>query len=148
MVQRDTNRHNIPSVFCDIAQGFLRTYGCIYLGFPLITQQDLFRTFGIYTLMNYLPELCPYHGIIDEIIAKPMNSSNLDHIFSEQGPLAETIPGYRIRRQQLEMAQAIETAIKGNQQLVAEAGTGTGKTFAYLIPALLSGGKVIIFYRH
>jgi len=73
-----------------------------------------------------------------------MNSSNLDHIFSEQGPLAETIPGYRIRRQQLEMAQAIEAAIQGNQQLVAEAGTGTGKTFAYLIPALLSGGKVII----
>ena len=91
-----------------------------------------------------MPELCPYHGIIDEIIANLMNSSNLDHIFSEQGPLAETIPGYRIRRQQFEMAQAIEAAIKGNQQLVAEAGTGTGKTFAYLIPALLSGGKVII----
>jgi ATP-dependent DNA helicase DinG len=42
------------------------------------------------------------------------------------------------------MALAIEAAIKGNKQLVAEAGTGTGKTFAYLIPALLSGGKVIV----
>ena len=65
-------------------------------------------------------------------------------VFSDQGPLAETISGYRMRQQQLEMALAIEAAIKGNKQLVAEAGTGTGKTFAYLIPALLSGGKVIV----
>ena len=42
------------------------------------------------------------------------------------------------------MALAIETAIQENKQLVAEAGTGTGKTFAYLVPALLSGGKVIV----
>ncbi|MEQ1600538.1 MAG: ATP-dependent DNA helicase [Methylophilaceae bacterium] len=71
-------------------------------------------------------------------------SNSINYIFSDKGPLAETIPGYRMRSQQLEMAQAIETAIQKNQQLVAEAGTGTGKTFAYLVPALLSGGKVII----
>jgi len=70
--------------------------------------------------------------------------SDLNHVFSPQGPLAETIPGYRLRQQQLEMAQAIADAIKQGGQLVAEAGTGTGKTFAYLVPALLSGGKVII----
>jgi ATP-dependent DNA helicase DinG len=70
--------------------------------------------------------------------------SDLNHVFSPQGPLAETIPGYRLRQQQLEMAQAIAEAIKQGGQLVAEAGTGTGKTFAYLVPALLSGGKVII----
>lgn len=70
--------------------------------------------------------------------------SDLEHVFSSQGPLAETIPGYRLRQQQLEMAQAIAGAIKHGGQLVAEAGTGTGKTFAYLVPALLSGGKVII----
>jgi len=70
--------------------------------------------------------------------------SDLDHVFSANGPLAETIPGYRSRVQQQEMAQAIAEAIKHNRQLVAEAGTGTGKTFAYLVPALLSGGKVII----
>ncbi|MEZ0231540.1 MAG: ATP-dependent DNA helicase [Methylophilaceae bacterium] len=69
---------------------------------------------------------------------------SLDFIFSADGPLAENIPGYRMRTQQLEMAKAIESAIKADQQLVAEAGTGTGKTFAYLIPALLSGGKVIV----
>ena len=72
------------------------------------------------------------------------SDSKLNFIFSEKGPLAEGIPGYRTRQQQLEMALAIETAILENKQLVAEAGTGTGKTFAYLVPALLSGGKVIV----
>ncbi|WP_137719091.1 ATP-dependent DNA helicase [Methylobacillus flagellatus] len=70
--------------------------------------------------------------------------ADLDLVFGDDGPLADTIPGYRMRTQQLEMAQAIEAAIKQGTQLVAEAGTGTGKTFAYLIPALLSGGKVIV----
>lgn len=49
-----------------------------------------------------------------------------------------------MRAQQLEMAQAIAETIENNSVLVAEAGTGTGKTFAYLVPALLTGGKVII----
>ena len=51
---------------------------------------------------------------------------------------------FRARPFQLEMAQAVEQAIATNGMLVAEAGTGTGKTVAYLTPALLSGGKVII----
>lgn len=71
-------------------------------------------------------------------------SHDLEKIFATDGPLAATIPGYRQRAQQIEMAQAIEDAISHGRQLVAEAGTGTGKTFAYLIPALLSGGKVIV----
>ncbi|MBU3736969.1 MAG: DEAD/DEAH box helicase, partial [Methylobacterium sp.] len=70
--------------------------------------------------------------------------TDLTRVFAAGGPLAESIPGYRLRAQQLEMAEAIREAISGNQVLVAEAGTGTGKTFAYLVPALLSGGKVII----
>jgi ATP-dependent DNA helicase DinG len=80
------------------------------------------------------------------VLSEPVSKSHskLIQVFSDQGPLAETISGYRMRQQQLEMALAIEAAIKGNKQLVAEAGTGTGKTFAYLIPALLSGGKVIV----
>lgn len=68
----------------------------------------------------------------------------LKNFFASNGQLAESIAGYSERPQQLEMALAIEAAIKENKQLVAEAGTGTGKTFAYLVPALLSGGKVII----
>lgn len=68
----------------------------------------------------------------------------LDPIFSPDGPLAQIIEGFRVRPQQLDMAHRIALAIADNAVLVAEAGTGTGKTFAYLVPALLSGGKVII----
>jgi ATP-dependent DNA helicase DinG len=70
--------------------------------------------------------------------------SDLSKIFGESGALSRATPGYRLRAQQLEMAQAIQDAIHANRVLVAEAGTGTGKTFAYLVPSLLSGGKVII----
>lgn len=69
---------------------------------------------------------------------------DLTQLFGPEGPLAAAIGGFRPRPQQLEMAERIAAAIKDNKVLVAEAGTGTGKTFAYLVPALLSGGKVII----
>jgi len=69
---------------------------------------------------------------------------DLDTIFSADGLLAKTIKDYRPRQQQREMAQAIAKALANREILVAEAGTGTGKTFAYLAPALLSGGKVIL----
>ena len=65
-------------------------------------------------------------------------------MFSAGGPLAAQVPGYHPRAQQLEMAQAILEAIEAGGTLVVEAGTGTGKTFAYLVPALLAGGKVIV----
>jgi ATP-dependent DNA helicase DinG len=68
----------------------------------------------------------------------------LQQAFSADGPLAAGIPGFRLRTQQLEMAEAIGAAIESTGVLVAEAGTGTGKTFAYLVPALLGGGKVIV----
>jgi len=69
---------------------------------------------------------------------------DLESVFAVDGPLASAIPNYRLRPQQLEMATRIAAAIRDNRVQVAEAGTGTGKTFAYLVPALLSGGKVII----
>ncbi len=65
-------------------------------------------------------------------------------VFASDGPLARAVPGYRQRAEQVDMAERIATAIRGNQVFVAEAGTGTGKTFAYLAPALIAGGKVII----
>jgi ATP-dependent DNA helicase DinG len=68
----------------------------------------------------------------------------LQRVFAADGPLAAAISGFRPRLQQLEMAVAIHAAIERSGVLVAEAGTGTGKTFAYLVPALLSGGKVIL----
>ncbi len=67
-----------------------------------------------------------------------------EDILAETGPLAELIQNYQIRPQQLEMAQSIDEAIQDYQSIILEAGTGTGKTFAYLIPAILSGKKVII----
>jgi ATP-dependent DNA helicase DinG len=68
----------------------------------------------------------------------------LSRVFAGDGPLAERVAGFKERTQQVEMAQAILDAIERCAVLVAEAGTGTGKTFAYLAPALLAGGKVII----
>jgi len=70
--------------------------------------------------------------------------SQMHEVFAEAGMMAKAIKGYRARQQQIEMAESIATAVENNEVLVAEAGTGTGKTFAYLVPALLSGGKVII----
>jgi ATP-dependent DNA helicase DinG len=70
--------------------------------------------------------------------------SDLASVFSETGALAQVVPGFRARQGQLEMAEAIKKVIQNQSVIVAEAGTGTGKTFAYLVPALLSGGKVII----
>jgi ATP-dependent DNA helicase DinG len=64
--------------------------------------------------------------------------------FRTDGPLANAVDHYRERPQQLEMAMKIAEAIATCGQLVVEAGTGTGKTFAYLVPAMLSGGKVIV----
>ena len=64
--------------------------------------------------------------------------------FSADGALGKAIPGFQPRQAQLDMAEAVSQAIEQQSQLVVEAGTGTGKTFAYLVPALLSGKKTII----
>ena len=68
----------------------------------------------------------------------------LDEFFSSQGPLAQTISCYRHRAQQLELSGAIMAALENRARLVVEAGTGTGKTLAYLVPIMLFGGKVIL----
>jgi ATP-dependent DNA helicase DinG len=65
-------------------------------------------------------------------------------VFAADGPLAAKVDGYVPRPQQLELARAILAAIESGGMLAVEAGTGTGKTFAYLVPALLAGGKVIL----
>ena len=68
----------------------------------------------------------------------------LDAVFAEAGRLAHAVPAYKLRSQQIEMARAVADAIEARGALIVEAGTGTGKTFAYLVPALLCGGKVIV----
>jgi ATP-dependent DNA helicase DinG len=68
----------------------------------------------------------------------------LEDIFGEGGPLQRALPGFNVRRQQVHMAERVAAALAGRQNLTVEAGTGTGKTFAYLVPALLSGTRVLI----
>jgi ATP-dependent DNA helicase DinG len=68
----------------------------------------------------------------------------VERFFSDQSPLATEVASFRPRVQQRDMAIAVAEAIRDNAILVAEAGTGTGKTFAYLVPALLAGGKVVV----
>jgi ATP-dependent DNA helicase DinG len=88
--------------------------------------------------------LHPSSGIIRPPSGTLRMTLSLSEVFSPDGPLAAGIPGYRLRAQQVEMAERIAAALAENRVLVAEAGTGTGKTYAYLVPALLSGGKVIV----
>ncbi|MDG6777992.1 ATP-dependent DNA helicase [Thiomicrorhabdus sp. zzn3] len=68
----------------------------------------------------------------------------IDQVMGEKGSLSEAVEGYHPRQSQLDMAYEVENLIESDDTLLAEAGTGTGKTFAYLVPALLSGKKVII----
>ncbi|MEE4378441.1 MAG: ATP-dependent DNA helicase [Candidatus Competibacteraceae bacterium] len=65
-------------------------------------------------------------------------------LLGADGPLARHIAGFAPRKQQQSMAQAVDAAVKARSMLLVEAGTGTGKTYAYLVPALLCGGKIII----
>lgn len=69
---------------------------------------------------------------------------SITELFSEQGALAARMPGFRHRPQQAAMAAAIHAALEAGGDLICEAGAGTGKTMAYLVPALRSGKKTII----
>ncbi len=70
--------------------------------------------------------------------------AEIDALLGEGGRLSRHIPGYAVRDGQLAMAAAVQRALDRREVLVAEAGTGIGKTFAYLVPALCSVGKVIV----
>jgi ATP-dependent DNA helicase DinG len=69
---------------------------------------------------------------------------DLEDIFGPEGPLRRALPGFTLRRSQVAMALRVAAALERRESLVVEAGTGTGKTFAYLVPALLSGARVLI----
>lgn len=68
----------------------------------------------------------------------------MEKYFGPAGILASRVDGFEFRGSQLEMADAVRECFRSRVPLIAEAGTGTGKTWAYLIPALLSGRKVIV----
>ncbi|QKI89209.1 ATP-dependent DNA helicase [Thiomicrorhabdus xiamenensis] len=68
----------------------------------------------------------------------------IEAVMGADGVLSEQVEGYAPREAQIEMANEVAELIEQQETLLAEAGTGTGKTFAYLVPALLSGKKVIV----
>jgi ATP-dependent DNA helicase DinG len=70
--------------------------------------------------------------------------ASLYQFFAPGGVLSRTHPAYEFRRGQLQMAQAVEQALEEKRHLIVEAGTGTGKTLAYLLPVIRSGKRVII----
>ncbi len=70
--------------------------------------------------------------------------SSVPGLLGPEGPLASALPGYEARAGQVEMAVQVERALADERVLLCEAGTGTGKTLAYLVPAILSGKKVVV----
>jgi ATP-dependent DNA helicase DinG len=89
--------------------------------------------------------ICAARPLSDELPSSvDIHDADVERLFADDGPLARAVDGYRPRLSQTEMAKSISRAIAGPGTLIAEAGTGTGKTFAYLAPALLWGGKVIV----
>ena len=66
------------------------------------------------------------------------------HFFSRKGPLSQWHPQFEFRHGQSEMAEAIESALADRKHLLVDAGTGTGKTLAYLVPAILSGKRIVV----
>ncbi|WP_374359009.1 ATP-dependent DNA helicase [Pseudoduganella danionis] len=85
-------------------------------------------------------------AVVGEIAEAPpgKHDAEVERLFGAGGPLGPAVGDFRPRRSQTEMAKAVAAAIDSQTTLIAEAGTGTGKTFAYLVPALLWGGKTII----
>ena len=80
-------------------------------------------------------------------VPKPVTGAagfSLYQFFAPGGLLSKTHPAYEFRRGQLQMAQAVEEALEEKRHLIVEAGTGTGKTLAYLLPVIRSGKRVII----
>ncbi|HSB70212.1 MAG TPA: ATP-dependent DNA helicase [Candidatus Methylomirabilis sp.] len=77
-------------------------------------------------------------------LEKPGEASALGGIFGPRGVLRDALPDFEYRPAQWQMAEAVDRAISGGETLLAEAGTGTGKTLAYLIPALLHGAKTVV----
>ncbi len=71
-------------------------------------------------------------------------SASARQFFSRQGALSQWHPNYEYRAGQGDMAEAVESALADKRHLIVEAGTGTGKTLAYLVPALLSGKRIIV----
>jgi ATP-dependent DNA helicase DinG len=73
-----------------------------------------------------------------------MDAKSAGELLGAKGPFSYSLPGFTPRAAQQEMADAVQDALAQRSTLVVEAGTGTGKTYAYLTPALLGGGRVVV----
>jgi ATP-dependent DNA helicase DinG len=77
-------------------------------------------------------------------MSSAVNAPSARQFFSRHGLLSKWHPHYEFRPGQLEMAEAVESAMAERKHLLVDAGTGTGKTLAYLVPAILSGKRVVV----
>ena len=80
----------------------------------------------------------------EPVVPAKKHGTSLYNFFAPGGVLSQTHPAYEFRRGQLQMAQAVEQALAEKRHLIVEAGTGTGKTLAYLLPVIRSGKRIII----
>jgi ATP-dependent DNA helicase DinG len=83
-------------------------------------------------------------GDADDVSGAPHRAVSVADVLGDGGLLAAARPGFVPRAAQLAMAELAMTAFRHEGVAIIEAGTGTGKTFAYLVPALLSGKRVVI----
>ncbi|HEY4881669.1 MAG TPA: DEAD/DEAH box helicase, partial [Steroidobacteraceae bacterium] len=97
-----------------------------------------YELFQLYARGPEFPDLCSIK------IIQLGNMLNLETILGADGPLTRLLPAFRPRPAQQQMAARIDAALHARQILLVEAGTGTGKTYAYLVPALLSGLRILI----
>lgn len=82
--------------------------------------------------------------IIKIIILPALTDLDFTDLLGANGPIAQSLDGFAPREAQQQMAAAVTAALQNVETLIVEAGTGTGKTFGYLVPALLSGQKIIL----
>src|SRR5215510_14649280 len=83
-------------------------------------------------------------GFVKSSMPTQARTAGSRQFFGRGGTLSQWHPSYEFRPGQVEMAEAVESAIADKRHLIVEAGTGTGKTLAYLIPALQSGKRIVV----
>ncbi len=93
---------------------------------------------------KYRPDDTPAVPISALIQAFGVRNDDVERVLGPEGPIARSLPGYQPRPAQIRMAQEVARGLKLRKHVVAEAGTGTGKSLAYLVAAILSGRRVVV----
>ena len=95
------------------------------------------------------PRYARYCAKMSELGLEPLSRAqlvalNVDYVFGAQGPLARALPHYQPREGQISLAHHVADAMSSGQILMVEAGTGTGKTFSYLVPPIIAGRHILV----